>query len=90
MDDSKDILNTLVDMYERREGYIKEPSSLRAIQIDIKKTYPEYVDRYDHNAYKDINAAIEKLINEGLIISKLESTGGYSKGRLNINRISDC
>ena len=90
MDYSKDILNTLVDMYERREGYIKEPSSLRAIQIDIKKTYPEYVDRYDHNAYKDINAAIEKLINEGLIISKLESTGSYSKVRLNINRISDC
>lgn len=90
MDYSKDILNTLVDMYERREGYIKEPSSLRAIQIDIKKTYPEYVDRYDHNAYKDINAAIEKLINEGFIISKLESTGSYSKVRLNINRISDC
>ena len=90
MDYSKDILNTLVDMYERREGYIKEPSSLRAIQIDIKKTYPEYVDRYDHNAYKDINAAIEKLINEGLIISKLESTGIYSKVRLNIDRTADC
>lgn len=89
MDYSKDILNTLVDMYERREGYIKEPSSLRAIQIDIKKTYPEYVDRYDHNAYKYINAAIEKLINEGLIISKLESTGSYSKARLNIDRIAD-
>ena len=90
MDYSKDILNTLVDMYERRESYIKEPSSLRAIQIDIKKTYPEYVDRYDHNVYKDINTAIEKLINEGLIISKLESTGSYSKARLNIDRTADC
>ena len=90
MDYSKDILNSLVDMYERREGYIKEPSSLRAIQIDIKKTYPAYVDRYDHNAYKDINATIEKLISEGVIISKLESTGVYSNVRLNIDRISDC
>lgn len=90
MDYSKDILNSLVDMYERREGYIKEPSSLRAIQIDIKKNYPAYVDRYDHNAYKDINAAIEKLISEGVIISKLESTGVYSNVRLNIDRISDC
>ena len=90
MDYGKDILNSLVDMYERREGYIKEPSSLRAIQIDIKKNYPAYVDRYDHNAYKDINAAIEKLISEGVIISKLESTGVYSNVRLNIERISDC
>ena len=90
MDYSKDILNSLVDMYERREGYIKEHSSLRAIQIDIKKNYTAYVDRYDHNAYKDINAAIEKLISEGVIISKLESTGVYSNVRLNIDRISDC
>ena len=90
MDYGKDILNSLVDMYERREGYIKEPSSLRAIQIDIKKNYPAYVDRYDHNAYKDINAAIEKLISDGVVISKLESTGGYSKVRLNIDRIEDC
>ncbi len=90
MDYSKDILNSLVDMYERREGYIKEPSSLRAIQIDIKKNYTAYVDRYDHNAYKDINAAIEKLISEGVIISKLESNGVYSNVRLNIDRISDC
>ena len=90
MDYRKDILNTLLDMYERREGYIKEPSSLRAIQIDIKKTYPEYMDRYNHNEYKDINVTIEKLISEGLITSKLESTGSYSKVRLNIERISDC
>ena len=60
------------------------------IQIDIKKNYQAYVDRYDHNAYKDINAAIEKLISEDVIISKLESTGVYSKVRLNIDRISDC
>ena len=90
MDYGKDILNSLVDMYERREGYIKEPSSLRAIQIDIRKNYPAYADRYNHNAYKDINAAIEKLISDGVVISKLESTGGYSKVRLNIDRIADC
>ena len=90
MDYGKDILNSLVDMYERREGYIKEPSSLRAIQIDIKKNYPAYADRYNHNAYKDINSAIEKLISEDVIISKLESTGSYSKVRLNIDRIADC
>lgn len=24
------------------------------MQIGIKKNYPAYVDRYDHNAYKDM------------------------------------
>ena len=60
MDYGKDILNRLIDMYERRGAFDKDASSLRAIQIEVKKVYPAYVDRYNHEAYKDINAAIEK------------------------------
>ena len=90
MDYIKDILNRLIDMYERREGFKKEPSSLRVIQADIKKTYPEYVDRYNHSVYKDINTAIEKLISENLIESKVDETGKYEKVKLNIESIAEC
>lgn len=90
MDYIKDILNRLIDMYERREGFKKEPSSLRVIQADIKKTYPEYANRYNHNVYKDINTAIEKLINENLIESKADESGKYEKVKLNVENISDC
>ena len=90
MDYIKDILNRLIDMYERREGFKKEPSSLRVIQADIKKTYPEYVDRYNHSVYKDINTAIEKLINENLIESKADESGKYEKVKLNVESIAEC
>ena len=90
MDYIKDILNRLIDMYERREGFKKEPSSLRVIQADIKKTYPEYVDRYNHSVYKDINTAIEKLINENFIESKADETGKYEKVKLNVESIAEC
>lgn len=90
MDYIKDILNRLIDIYERREGFKKEPSSLRVIQADIKKLYPEYVDRYNHNVYKDINTAIEKLINENLIESKADESGKYEKVKLNVENISEC
>ena len=60
MDYGKDILNRLIDMYERRGAFDKDASSLRAIQIEVKKVYPAYVDRYNHDAYKEINVAIEK------------------------------
>ena len=90
MDYIKDILNRLIDMYERREGFKKEPSSLRVIQADIKKTYPEYVDRYNHRVYKDINTAIEKLINENLIGSKVDESGKYEKVKLNVESIAEC
>ena len=50
MDYGKDILNRLIDMYERRGAFDKTASSLRAIQIEVKKVYPAYVDRYNHVA----------------------------------------
>ena len=90
MDYGKDILNRLIDMYERRGAFDKDASSLRAIQIEVKKVYPEYVDRYNHDAYKDINVAIEKFCMEGLISAEKNSAGQYSKVRLKIDSVSEC
>lgn len=90
MDYGKDILNRLIDMYERRGAFDKDASSLRAIQIEVKKVYPAYVDRYNHEAYKDINAAIEKLCVEEFVFAEKNSTGQYSKVRLNIASVSEC
>ncbi len=90
MDCGKDILNRLIDMYERRGAFDKDASSLRAIQIEVKKVYPEYVDRYNHDAYKDINVAIEKFCMEGLISAEKNSAGQYSKVRLKIDSVSEC
>ena len=57
MDYGKDILNRLLDMYERRGAFDKDASSLRAIQLEVKKVYPAYADRYNHDVYKDIDAS---------------------------------
>lgn len=90
MDYGKDILNRLIDMYERRGAFDKEPSSLRAIQIEVKKAYPAYADRYNHDAYKDINAAIEKLCMDGLVLAEQNSAGQYSKVKLNLIAVPEC
>lgn len=90
MDYGKDILNRLIDMYERRGAFDKDASSLRAIQIEVKKVYSAYADRYNHDAYKDINFAIEKLCTEGFVFAEKNSAGQYSKVRLNIVSVSEC
>ena len=90
MDYGKDILNRLIDMYERRGAFDKDASSLRAIQIEVKKAYPEYMDRYNHEAYKDINVAVEKLCTEKFVFAEKNSVGQYSKVRLNIASVSEC
>jgi hypothetical protein len=90
MDYGKDILNHLLDMYERRGAFNKDASSLRAIQIDVKKEYPAYVDRYNHDVYKDINAAIETLVVQRLVFADQNSTGQYLKVKLNVSAVSEC
>lgn len=90
MDYDKDILNRLLGKYESRGAFDKEASSFRAIQIDVKKSYPAYEDRYNHEAYKDINAAIERLIAEGLIAAAKNSTGQYTRVKLKAELISEC
>ena len=61
MDYGKDILSRLLDMYERRGAFDKDVSSLRAIQLEVSKVYKEYLNRYNYEAYKDINASIDAL-----------------------------
>ncbi len=90
MDYGKDILNRLLDMYERRGIFNKEASSLRAIQIEVGKVYPAYEDRYNHDAYKDINVAIDKLCTEKFIIAEPNSSGQYIKVKLNVDMIFEC
>lgn len=90
MEYSKDIINRLLDIYERRSGYAKRPEELRSIQFEVSKEYPIYKDRYDNEKYRDINTAIEKNVAAGLIIAEKDQTGRYSKIKLNIARIDDC
>ncbi len=78
MDYSKDIVSRLLDIYERRSGYAKDPKELKAIQFDVAKEYPAYMDRYDHEKYKDINFAIEKDIRAGVVLADKNQSGHYT------------
>lgn len=90
MEYSKDIISRLLDIYERRSGYVKRPEELRSIQFEVSKEYPIYKNRYDNEKYRDINTAIEKNVTAGLIIAEKDQTGRYSKIKLNIARVDDC
>lgn len=90
MDYCKDILGRLLDIYEKKGAFDKEPSSLRAIQLELKKVYPAYIDRYNYDTYKEINVAIEKLCTDGVILAEPDNSGKYSKIKLNAYSIEEC
>lgn len=90
MEYRKDIINRLLDIYERRSGYTKSPEELRSIQFEVSKEYPFYNDRYDNEKYKDINNAIEKNLAACFILAEKNQAGQYTKVKLNISKVDEC
>lgn len=83
----KFIIDRLLDIYEKRETFVKELTDSRAIQIEPAKEYKEYVDRYNHDAYREINVAIEKLEQQKVVSVSKDALGKYTKVKLNLNMI---
>lgn len=84
------ILEKLLTIYERRETFAKDITEVRAIQINPAKEYKEYIDHYNHNAYKDINVAIEKLERQAIICTVRDITGKYTKVKLDLAHITEA
>lgn len=90
MDYKQRILTDLLQSYEKRKAYKKTAASLKAIQIDIGKKYPEYKNRYDHESYKAIHTAIERLRADGLIEANKNDVGHFTKIKLQIEHVEEC
>lgn len=84
----KEIINKLLDIYERRGAYRKAANEVRAISITVADAFPKYVDPYDHSAYQDINLAIESLMRRDFISSGTSSRGTYEKLKLKIENVN--
>lgn len=90
MDYEKEILNKLIDIYEKREGFSRDISSMRAVQLDVRQTFSEYGNRYNHDVYREINVAIRRLRIDGLVFAEPNSIGQFSTVKLNISEILKC
>lgn len=84
------IINRLLDIYEKRETFVKDLADIRAIQIEPAKEYKEYIDRYNHDAYREINVAIEKLEQQKIVSLIKDTSGKYTKVKLNLNMIKEA
>ena len=76
-----EIINRLLDTYERRGAYKKEPDEVRAITLSVEDVFPEYTNAYNHTAYQEINAAIGALKQKKLIAGEPTERGAYKKIR---------
>lgn len=86
----KEIVNELLDIYERRAAYRKAAHEIRAISITVAEAFPEYADAYNHSAYQDINLAIEALMRRDFVSAELSARGTYEKLKLKVKNIDSA
>ena len=82
------ILSEFLDIYERRELYINRQENVRVVQVIPEKEFKEYTDRYNHESYREINVAIEKIVRERFAEADCDATGKYLKVKLIVSQIN--
>ena len=85
-----EIINRLLDAYERRGAYKKEPDQVRAITLSIEDMFPDYANAYNHSAYQEINAAIGALKRKEIISGEPTERGAYKRIRLRTDRAAQA
>ena len=83
-----EIVNKLLDRYEKRKAIESESVSLRAITIGVSDIFPAYLDQYNHSCFRDVNAAIALLVDVGLVSAKMDNRGYYDRIRLRVENVS--
>lgn len=75
----QEILNQLLDQYERRGLYQADSDKKpRPISLNIPKVFPEYGDSFG-DAEQGIAVAIERLVQRGILQGQRDARGYYGK-----------
>ena len=61
IDYAKDILNRLVDKFERSKAFLGQNQINRPPMCKIAQQYPEYTDDSNYEVFADINQAIAQF-----------------------------
>ena len=85
----KEILNKIVDKYERSKSFLGVSKVNQSFAINIEKEFPKYVDHAEFDFFSAINEAIEQLLRENLILATKQRNGIYSRIEMNMDRLEE-
>lgn len=83
----KEILNKLIDKYEKSKSFIKQNKVNQNFTISISYLFPEYADHSKFKSFNDINNAVNILENKSFVIAKANSANVYDTVVLNISEL---
>ncbi len=86
----KEILNSLIDKYERSKSFTETNAVKQSFSIDPSALFPKYADDSDYETFTEINGAIRSLENLGLVNCQQEKGGVVRRISLNCDALDQC
>ena len=85
----KDILNALLDKYERSKSFTGNSKVARKIKVKILEMFPEYEDEAEYELFTEVNDAVVQLAEKGYIYPKENKNDMITYLELNVNAMEN-
>lgn len=85
----KQILNALLDKYERSKSFIGTNQVIQRFTIKPEFLFPKYKDDSEFDLYRAVNDSIDNLETQGYIEVKKYKNGVIQRVALNVTKLSD-
>lgn len=83
------ILNSLIDKYERSKTFIEKNKVNQNFTCNVATLFPKYDDDSEFALFKEINDAINNLVDKKYISTVKRTNGTYKSVCLNIEKINE-
>lgn len=85
----KQILNTLLDKYEKSKSFIGSNQVTQSFTQKIGLLFPKYEDDSEYETFCDINTAVDALCSRDFIAAKRRRNGVVQSVTLNVEQLQD-
>ena len=85
----KQILNALIDKYERSKSFIGANRVSQHFMIQIVKLFPEYADDAEYDLFYAVNESIQTLKSMGYVKACRQKNGVFGSVALNTDTLGD-
>ncbi|MDE6729210.1 MAG: DUF2220 domain-containing protein [Oscillospiraceae bacterium] len=84
-----DLLNYLLDKYERSKAFVENREIQRKIFVKITKIFPKYEDEAEYHVFTEINDAVQTLELKNFIQVSRKKNGVISNIALNTDKLNE-
>lgn len=85
----KEIINRLIDKYEKSKSFIGDNKVNQRFTIKIPSLFPKYNDHSEYELFVALNDSIDTLVKKSYVIAKANSAHVYSNVTLNVDKLAD-